>query len=457
MKDAFKETAINVKVQGRRHLGAAIGSREYVEEYIKDKVTNWISEITKLAEFAVTQPETSYAEYTFGLKHRWTYFLRTLPDIQDLLEPLESAISRVLIPTITDRQCGRLDGDILALPVRLGGLGVANPSSDANLEYTSLVKATAPLVEQIMSQVHQLPEDFLIRSAQQEVRAERAKNLEERAVRLKEVAPQKTRRALDLVNENGSSMWLTSLPVKGMGFNLNKREFRDGLNLRYDWPLADIPSTSLCGEPFAIDYAMICMRGGFVIQRHNEVRDLEAELLSMVCKDVATEPVLQDVEGEQLTRGSNKAQDARLDIHARGFWEPQRSAFFDVRVCHPNAESYRDLEPQQIYHPHENEKKHQYSSRVLDIEHGTFIPLIFTTTGGMGKECLNYHSRLAELIAIKKGEDYAKTISWIRARISFAPLRSALICLRGTRTTVRKSWDFCNTDIKIENTEGAIY
>ena len=163
----------------------------------------------------------------------------------------------------------------------------------------------------------------------------------------------------------------------------------------------------------------------------------------MVCKDVVTEPLLQDVEGEQLTRGSNKAQDARLDIHARGFWEPQRSAFFDVRVCHPNAESYRDLEPQQIYRLHENEKKcRQYPSRVLDVEHGTFTALIFTITGGMGKEGLNYHSRLAELIAIKKGEDYTKTISWIRARASFALLRSTLICLRGTRSTVRKSLDF---------------
>ena len=49
---------------------------------------------------------------------------------------------------------------------------------------------------------------------------------------------------------------------------------------------------------------MICMR--FVIQRHNQLRDLEAELQDMVCKDVATEPVLQDVEGEQLTPGRIK-------------------------------------------------------------------------------------------------------------------------------------------------------
>ena len=47
MKEAFKGTAINVTVQGQRHLGAAIGSREYVE-YVNDKVANWISEITKL-------------------------------------------------------------------------------------------------------------------------------------------------------------------------------------------------------------------------------------------------------------------------------------------------------------------------------------------------------------------------------------------------------------------------
>ena len=177
----------------------------------------------------------------------------------------------------------------------MGGLGVANPSGDANLDYTSSVKVTAPLVEQIVAQVHQLHEDFLIRSVQQEVKAERAKNLEKRAERLKEVALQKTQRALDLATGKGSSMWLTSLPLKEMGFNLNKREFRDGLSLRYDWSITDIPYTCLCGEPFTIDHAMICMRGGFVIQRHNELRDLEAELLTMVCKDVVTEPVLQDV------------------------------------------------------------------------------------------------------------------------------------------------------------------
>ena len=90
------------------------------------------------------------------------------------------------------------------------------------------------------------------------------------------------------------------------------------------------------------------------------------------------------------------------DVHCRGFWERQRAAFFDIRVCHPNADSYRDLSSKQIYRIHENEKKRKYSSRVTEMEQGTFTPLVFTTTGGMADEYLRYHSRLAELLSAKK-------------------------------------------------------
>ena len=112
-----------------------------------------------------------------------------------------------------------------------------------------------------------------------------------------------------------------------------------------------------CGVQFSVDHVMVCQRGGSIILLHNELRDLEAEMLRMVCNDVEVERVLQEVTGGTLNHGANKAPDARLDIHARGFWERQRSAFFDVRVCHPNADSYRDLTPTQIYKKHENENK----------------------------------------------------------------------------------------------------
>ena len=70
-------------------------------------------------------------------------------------------------------------------------------------------------------------------------------------------------------------------------------------------------------------------------------------------------------------------------------------------------------------------QKALYSPRVLEVEWGTFTPLVFTTTGGMSDECQRYHIRLAELLAVKKQESYASTIAWIRTRVSFAILRSA--------------------------------
>jgi len=235
-----------------------------------------------------------------------------------------------------------------------------------------------------------------------------------------------------------------------MNFDLNKSEFRDAVKLRYNWEVPDTPSVCVCGHIFNMDHAMLCKRGEFIIQRYNELRDLEAELLSMVCNGVETEPVLQDITGEELKRGANTAPDARLDIVARGFWERQRSAFFDVRVCDPNADSYRDLDPDQIFRQHETEKKCQYASRVLEVEQATFTPLVLSTMGGMAVECNRYHSRLAELVATKKDESYATTMSWIRARVSFALMRSALLCLRGLGAPRRVHLELSDIDLDIE-------
>ena len=57
--------------------------------------------------------------------------------------------------------------------------------------------------------------------------------------------------------------------------------------------------------------------------------------------------------------------------------------------------------------------------------------------------------RLAELLAIKKGEDYSTTIAWVRTKVSFAILRAALLCLTVTRrmNTLKTN----GTDLEIEN------
>ena len=111
-----------------------------------------------------------------------------------------------------------------------------------------------------------------------------------------------------------------------------------------------------------------------ITQHYNEQRDLGAKLLSSVCSDVKIEPIHRDILGEQLSRAFNRTPDARLDIHTGGFRKRQCAAFFDMRVRHSNASSYQNKEPQQVSQIHENEKKRQYSRRILDVEKGTFTP-----------------------------------------------------------------------------------
>ena len=79
-KEMFAGTGhgINITTEGRKHLGAVLGSRSYLEQYVGGKVEDWVGDVTRLAEFARSQPQASYAAFTFGLIHRWTYFMRTL-------------------------------------------------------------------------------------------------------------------------------------------------------------------------------------------------------------------------------------------------------------------------------------------------------------------------------------------------------------------------------------------
>ena len=142
--------------------------------------------------------------------------------------------------------------------------------------------------------------------------------------------------------------------------------------------------------------------------------------------------------GNVETHSANKADKARLDVSAIGLWSSMERNFLDVPVMHPNSPSYADKSPEQIYLQHEKEEKKTYNHRIMHVDKGSFTPLIFSTTGGMGPESTKYHKRLAELIARKRGEEYADVVNHIRTRIRFSLLRSILLAIRGERGRMRK-------------------
>ena len=116
--------------------------------------------------------------------------------------------------------------------------------------------------------------------------------------------------------------------------------------------------------------------------------------------------------------------------------------FFDVRVFHPNAQSYRNVSIPSVYRRHEmQKKKREYGDRVREVEFASFTPLVFATTGGMGKEAITFYRRLAELLSKRSAFSYSSTLAWIRCTLSFSLLRSATMCIRESRSISFRSPD----------------
>ena len=143
----------------------------------------------------------------------------------------------------------------------------------------------------------------------------------ETAQHINEVLTPEKRRLLECITEKGASNWLTAMPLKKYDFYLDKQSFRDAIYLRYGFRLSRLPPSCVCGSNFSIEHALTCSRGGFIISRHNNVRDLTADLLNIACNDVEIEPELTPLTGERFNlKTTNTSDEARADVSARGFW-----------------------------------------------------------------------------------------------------------------------------------------
>ena len=84
-KKVFQGTGISVTEEGKRHLGAAIGTQAFVENYIERKVSEWVNTVERLSSIAHIQPHAAYAEFIHGLMSKWIFLTRAIPNIGDLL------------------------------------------------------------------------------------------------------------------------------------------------------------------------------------------------------------------------------------------------------------------------------------------------------------------------------------------------------------------------------------
>ena len=441
-KVLFDETGMKITTDGHKVLGAACCKRSFVDGYVVDKINEWEEEIGMLSKIAEMYPHAAYTAFTRAIMGKWKYLMGTIDGIGNMLQPLEKAISAKFIPALTGRgPCSSVERAIISFPIRYGGLNLVNPVNVAHIHYKASLKITEPLKKMIISQATTYKKLYL-HDIKADLQKHKNQYQQQLVVEIRESLSPTNQRTMDLLHLKGSSSWLSALPLKDQGFNRSKGEFRDALSLRYGWQLKNLPQYCICGTSFSADHAMICPHGGMIISRHNEIRDLTADWMSEVCKETETEPLLQPLSGEIiLPRSANKQEDARVDIKTVGLWGRQQSAFFDVRVFHPNAPSYRDKSVAALFRKHELDKKREYGARIREVENGSFTPLVFSTTGGASRETTVVFKRLAELLANKRNLPYSITLAWMRCHVSFALMKSTISCIRGSRVCRRRHTD----------------
>ena len=78
-------------------------------------------------------------------------------------------------------------------------------------------------------------------------------------------------------------------------------------------------------------------------------------------------------------------------------------------------------------------KRNGSITRILHVEHKSFISLVFSCFRGINRECSRFFSHTTERLANRRKEPKSKISAWIKARLNFALIRSMLLCLHGTK------------------------
>ena len=404
-----------------------------MQEFLNDSKNKQRQILDKLSDIAKKSPQNAYCCMTRGIQHKINFIARTTPNSIELFDGVENTIRNQFLPNLLEREINDIDRSIFALPVRQGGLNILLPSDREN-DYTWSKQVTQPLNE--FDPIYaELVQQGVVNNIKT---LKNRKSIEKRAEIATKLSPTEYA-ALERASEKGASSWLNTLPLSDYKFDLNKRDFRDAIHLRYNWEPKGLPLKCSCQNDFSLTHALHCPNGGYTIVRHNAIRDVFADLMKKVCKDVSLEPKLLPLDGETFQKKTTTTDDdARLDIKANGLWGTAfERTFFDVKVFNPMAKSC----PKTIkdsYRYHEGFKLAKYEDRIKNVDHSEFVPLVFACSGGCGPLANKVIKRLALRISEKTNESYSQTMNYIRTKIGFALIKSTILCLRGCRTQSRE-------------------
>ncbi len=430
-RELFASEGVQI-VTGKRFLGGYVGDEEGKTAFLREKVEGWVRSVRVLSSAARNFPDAAHAAMTRSLQMEWDYVLRVVLTDERALSPLRDAIVKEFLPALFGGPVTRAEADLMLLPARFGGTGIYDPLDRAASAYPASRAGTKLVSRSIQGKAPFHPGDHraILRRALKLSREQQDAAHKSKMESARPRIDSQRHRVINRNTEYKTSAWLTTLPLRASNTDLDASEFRDTLNRRYGRHPPNLPPRcEPCNVPLTVTHALDCKKGGRVTGRHNELRDTFFGMMGMTWgyTGVRREVVLK--EGEEGARG------VVADIVARGVWERQAAASFDICIIDADAPSYasRNRSTKSILKEHENRKKAKYREAVRD-SHMSFCPLVVTCDGVWGHDANIFIAHMARALMQKegwRGRSFSHVSGWIRSRLSTALARATSFCLRG--------------------------
>lgn len=409
-------------------LGAAIG-----ESSVRDTLTEKLADIKLLCERV---RDVNGHQAFFLLKHcfaipKLLYIFRTssafkhIDILQQISTFIRETLEHIMNITIADRCWTQI-----CLPVKLGGVGIQNPTELAAAAFLSSSHACHDLVTAIFDE----PYHELYTQA-----------LEEWCRSVPDVAPPCHKRqkrwtqAIACVNQKrlinhassdvdkarllgcacpGSGDWLNALPSNTLGLCLTDDSFRVACGLRLGAPISTT-QPCLCGVQTDIhgNHQLVCPKICSRIARHTMANHVIRDSLKSAGIASSLEPV-------GLFRSDGRRPDGVSLIP----WSRGKHLTWDYTCVHRMASSHLNKGIQEgstVANEAETHKRQHYLE--LSVTH-IFEPVAVESLGGVGDSTWKLLRAIGARIEAATGE--ARSYHYLRQRLAVATQRGNAACVR---------------------------